>query len=40
MSKTGGGEGQPKEKEEKNGLKGTKTGGPEGQPKEKKELMD
>ena len=35
MSKTGGGEGQPKEKEKTNGLVGAKTGGGEGQPKEK-----
>ena len=33
--KTGGGEGQPKEKKKTNGLVGSKTRGGEGQPKEK-----
>ena len=39
--KTGGGEGQPKEKRENEWIsRGLKTGGPAGQPKEKRKQMD
>ena len=40
MSKTGGGEGQPREKEKTNGSVVSKTAGGEGQPKEKGKQMD
>ena len=40
VPKTGGGEGQPREKEKTNELVGAKNRGREGQPKEMRKQMD